>query len=293
MSEMTSPAPAPDWLGQGTAVEMARAVAQVQGQVWAARTNPRSLSKARALMHEICAMPSLAERAFWSFPRGGETLTGLTVILARELARCWQNIDYGIVELRRDDAGGMSEMKAYAWDLEANTMVSSVFLVPTVVMTRNGAKTLTDPRDIYELNTNNAQRRVRECIFAVLSPAFVEEARERCLATLAAGDKGKSLEERRAGAVAAFDGMGVPQRRLEQRLGKPLAKWTVYDVIELRTAHKTIERGERLVEDEFPAVAVSSAEIVEQHAALAAAAGSGDPGAPREYAPDDPERPFE
>ena len=47
--------------------------------------------------------------------------------LAEELARCWGNIDYGLRELSR--RAGESEMEAYAWDLETNTMSSQKFTV--------------------------------------------------------------------------------------------------------------------------------------------------------------------
>jgi hypothetical protein len=105
---------------QATAVETARAIAEVQAAAFVAQQMPRSIQRARADMLEACQQLALAERAFFSFRRSGQSVTGPSIHLARELARVWGNIDYGIKELRRDDSGGESEMLAYAWDLQTN-----------------------------------------------------------------------------------------------------------------------------------------------------------------------------
>jgi hypothetical protein len=44
----------------------------------------------------------MAETAFYSYPRGGQTVSGASIRFAEELARCWGNIEYGIKELSRD-----------------------------------------------------------------------------------------------------------------------------------------------------------------------------------------------
>jgi hypothetical protein len=72
-------------------------------------------------MRESCSQKGLAERAFFRYSRGGSQITGPSVHLARELARCFGNVQYGIAELRRDDEHGESEMQAFAWDVQTNT----------------------------------------------------------------------------------------------------------------------------------------------------------------------------
>jgi hypothetical protein len=64
---------------------------------------------------------ALANRAFYSVPNRGN---GPSVHLARELARIWGNLDYGVKELRRDDAAGESEVLAFAWDQQTNVRSS-------------------------------------------------------------------------------------------------------------------------------------------------------------------------
>lgn len=110
----------PTRIGQGTAVEQSRAAAEVQAAVVVAQQCPRNIQQAVAEMRESCRQPYLAERAFYRYGRGGSTVTGPSVHLARELARCWGNIQYGLVELRRDDEYGQSEMQAFAWDVHGS-----------------------------------------------------------------------------------------------------------------------------------------------------------------------------
>ena len=94
--------------GQGTVVEQSRAIAEVQAAVVVAQQMPRDIDRAVREMRRSCGQRSLAEKAFYRFPRAGETISGETVQLAQELARCFGNMQYGIVELRRDDGYGQS-----------------------------------------------------------------------------------------------------------------------------------------------------------------------------------------
>src|SRR5687767_8078344 len=104
-----------EFIGQATAVEQARAVAEVQAAVIVAQKVPRDIAAVVAAMRESCDQPGLADRAFYKYPRGGQSVSGPSVHLARELARCFGNCQYGIIELRRDDLGKYSEMQAWAW----------------------------------------------------------------------------------------------------------------------------------------------------------------------------------
>jgi hypothetical protein len=248
-------ATAPSRIGQATAVEQSRAVAEVQAQVIVAQQMPRSIERAEREMRRSCARRALAEKAFYRFPRGGQQLNGESVVLARELARCWGNVDYGIAELRRDDAAGESEMMAYAWDLEANTRPRTTFIVPHLRdKKKGGPERLTDVRDVYENNANMGARRVREMIFNILPPWFVDEAKAACYATLAADDSdGATVAERAARAVERFGRIGVTAAQLTQKLGAPQAAWSAADLAQLTVIFRSIERGEATAEAEFGA----------------------------------------
>lgn len=256
-------APAPARISQATAVEQSRAVAEVQAAVFVAQQCPRSEQAAIAAMRESCKQQTLAERAFFRFPRGGQNVSGETIHLARELARCWTNIQYGIVELSRDPIAKQSEMSAWAWDVQANTRVSNTFIAPHMRDKRGGAEPIVDLRDVYENNANLGARRVRECIFAVLPPFFVEEAKNLCTQTLTDGG-GRPLAQRVADAVKAFAGVGVVLDQLEQKLGRGSAKWTDLDVAQLGVTFQSIQRGEVTKDEEFPPERAAVADIISQ-----------------------------
>ena len=68
-----------------------------------ARRFPRSEQGAYAALLRSCGRTSFAEEASYSFPRGGSSVEGPSVRFAREAARVWGNIRYGLDILRDDD----------------------------------------------------------------------------------------------------------------------------------------------------------------------------------------------
>lgn len=273
MDRASMPAvPSPGRVGQGTAVEQSRAAAEVLAAVEVAHRFPRDEQYARAQMVDSCQQYGLAERAFYRYSRGGEQISGPTVHLARELARCWGHVQHGIVELRRDDEYRQSEMQAWAWDIQANARVSTTFVVPHRRDTKRGVRDLVDMRDIYENNTNQAARRLREMILAVLPPWFVEEAVRLCHETLATGG-GKPLAQRITEALRGFEEIGVTLDQLEGKLGRAKDRWDGHDVAKLGVIFKSIQRGETSRDDEFPPADPSPAEIIAARAAAPPAGG--------------------
>lgn len=262
LDPVQSALPVPSRLGQGTAVEQSRAIAEVQAAVVVAQQIPRDVGAAQREMMRSCGQKSLAEKAFFRFPRGGQTISGPSVQLARELARCFGNIQYGITELRRDDSFGQSEMLAFAWDIQTNTRSSTTFIVPHRRDKRGGAEQLIDQRDIYENNANNGARRLREMIFAILPGWYTEDAVAACYETLA-GDT-KDLPQRIGQCVESFHKLGVRSSQLVQKIGAPVEKWTPYDLAQLQVIYRSLMRHEITKEDEFGSGQVSAGEIKER-----------------------------
>jgi len=248
-------------ISQSTSIEQSRAVAEVQAAVIVAQNRPRDEAAALNRIRATCGQKIVAEKAFYRFPRSDKTVTGETIHLARELARCWTNLDYGIRELARDDQRGESEMLAVCWDLEANTRVTNTFIAPWRRDRKDGARALTELRDIYENNANLGARRLRECLFSVLPPYVIEVAKETCLKTLA-GDGTLPLAQRIADVIASFNNIGVIVDQLEAKLDRRTQRWTALDVAQLGVIGRSITRGEVTKEEEFPPARVTGAEIL-------------------------------
>jgi hypothetical protein len=253
-------APAP--LTQATAVEQARAVAEVAAAVQVAQQCPRDIRRAWADMQDACSRLGLAERAFYKVPNRGQ---GPSVHLARELLRIWGNGDAGVHELSRDDERGQSEVRAFAWDQQTNVRQSRTFQVPHVRMVSGQRKPLTDTTDVYLLNQNVGARAVRECIFAILPADYVAEAQALCRKTIERGD-GKPLPERISNMVSKFREIGVTVAQIEAKLGRPRGQWTAVDVADLAVVFGSIGRRETTASEEFPAEPVTAAEITGQRA---------------------------
>ena len=245
-----------DKINQGTvAIEASRAIAEAQGKLVIAKRFPRNEVDAYAKAMEACQRPTMAAKAFYSFPRGGQTVEGPTIRFAEELARCWGNIDYGIKELSQDD--GKSEMQAYAWDLETNAQSVQNFTNPHQREQGKKMVKLTSQRDIYENNANMATRRLRSRILAILPSWFVEDAIEECKKTLA-GRNDTPLIDRVKKMVVAFAKIGVTQEQIERRLKKKIDTMNAYDFVEYTGIYNAIKQGESKIAEWFESDPIAS-----------------------------------
>ena len=245
-----------DNINQGTvAIEASRAIAEAQGKLVIAKRFPRDEVSAYAKAMEACQRPTMAEKAFYSFPRGSQTVEGPTIRFAEELARCWGNIDYGIKELSQDD--GKSEMQAYAWDLETNAQSVQNFTNLHQREVGKKMQKLTSLRDIYENNANMATRRLRSRILAILPSWFVEDCIAECKKTLA-GQNETPLVDRVKKMVVQFAKLGVTQEQIETRLKKKIDTMNADDFVEYIGIYNAIKQGESKIADWFEAEKVAS-----------------------------------
>ena len=229
-------------------IESSKAIAEAQGKLIIAKNFPRDEHLAYAKVIEACKRKSLAEKAIYSFPRSGSTISGPSIRLAEELARCWGNVDFGIKELSQKD--GESEMSAYCWDMETNTMSSQTFVVAHVRDTKKGQVRLTEQRDIYENNANMAGRRLRARILAILPPDLVEAAVNECRKTLA-GNNDTPISDRINKMVAAFAKFGVKIETIEKRLGRKIDTMTTEDISEYIGIYNSLKDGNSSISDWF------------------------------------------
>ena len=231
----------PDHLNAGTvAIESERAIAEAQGKLVIAKRFPRDEAAAYTRIIDACKRMGMAEESAYSFPRGGQEISGPTIRLAEMLAQCWGNLDYGIRELSRKE--GVSEMEAYAWDLQSNTMSSQKFTVRHIRDTKQGSYALKDERDIYELTANQGGRRLRARILAIIPGDLIQAAVEQCNRTLAGGNE-VPLADRIRLMITAFGSLNVTPAMLEKRLIHPLDKTTPEELASLRKIHNSIRDG--------------------------------------------------
>lgn len=238
-----------DNINQGTvAVESSRAIAEAQGKLIIAKKFPRDEVQAYAKAMQVCQRPKMAQSAFYSYPRGGQTISGATIRFAEELARCWGNLDYGIKELSRDR--GKSEMQAYAWDMETNTISVQNFTNPHQREVSGRMVALTADRDIYEINANMAARRLRARILAILPDWFVEDCIAECKRTLAGANEIPLIDRVRS-MLVQFEKFSVTKQMIEKRLKHTIETTTQDEFTDMIGIYNSLKDKQTTTSDWF------------------------------------------
>lgn len=196
-----------------------REFSEVRAKVQLAKMFPRNEMASSEKIVNACRRAGLAEKASYAYSRGGTDITGPSIRLAEAVAQIWGNLDCGfrVIDTWRSENGyDVSKVEAFAWDMESNTRKSLVFDVPHMRFTKKGLNPLKDPRDIYEMVANQASRRVRNCILAVVPGDVVEMAMTECQNTLKA--KCNITPERLKSMVEKFAEYGVTKEMIEARI---------------------------------------------------------------------------
>lgn len=228
-------------IGQAMAV---RAAKEVEAQVILAKRFPREMPQVERKIMENCARVGLAEKAEYSYSRGGTSIMGPSIRLAETIMQSYGNVVTGWQEIQRH--ADNSDCEAYAWDIENNVKVSRQFNVPHYRDTKTGKRLLTDDRDIREMCANMASRNLRACILQIIPGDLTEMAVQQCRKTL---DSDKtSVTDQFAKWAGLFErDYQVTQKQLIQYLGT--TKITVTEIHRLRKLYNTISNGESTIED--------------------------------------------
>lgn len=228
--------------------ESQRAIAEVKAAIMLAKQFPRDHVEATDRILSACCRPTLAESAVYSYTRGGAEVTGPSIRLAEAIAQNWGNLQFGIRELSQ--AGGKSTVEAFCWDVETNTRQVKVFEVPHIRHTRQGAKLLTDPRDIYEMVANQGARRLRACILGVVPGDVVDAAVTQCETTLRT--KVDVTPDGIRALLGAFQEIGVSAEQIAQKIGHKVDSIVPAEIVRLRKIFRGIKDGYSTADAEFP-----------------------------------------
>lgn len=218
-----------------------RAIQEVQAALVIAKKFPRDQMKAMDRIMNACTRPTLANGALYSYPRGGQEVTGPSIRLAEAMAQEWGNMQFGIRELSADN--GSSTVEAFAWDVETNTKQVKVFQVPHIRYSRSKGNTkLTDPRDIYEVVANQGARRLRACILGIIPGDVTEAAVQQCGVTQAS-----TVDVNPESIKVMVDSFAstyrVTQEAIEKRLGKRVEAINGSQMLNLRKIFQSLKDG--------------------------------------------------
>lgn len=233
----------------GAELAASREAQEVQVAMVAAKRFPRDEIEAYNRVMRDCQRKTLAEKAMYEYPRGGQVVTGPSIHLARAMARSWGNLDSGFKVL--EQSAKESTVMAYCWDMETNYRETKVFTVQHIRETKKGAYPLTDSRDIYEMVANQAARRERACILSVIPGDVVDAAIWQCNVTLASGGKMPLVDMVRALVKNFQEQYGVTAEMLEKYIGCKKEAFSQQSVVRLKNVYNTIRDGSASVEQYF------------------------------------------
>lgn len=246
----------------GAELVASREAQEVQVAMVAAKRFPRDVYASYNRIIQDCKRRTLAEKAMYEYPRGGQTVSGPSIHLARSIARSWGNLDSGFKVLEQSQKE--STVMAYCWDLETNYRETKVFTVQHVRETKKGAYPLTDSRDVYELIANQAARRERSCILSVIPQDVVDAAVGQCNATLQSDGK-MTKEDAVREIIRLFqEQYGVSKDMLENYIGRKAEAFTNQSVVRLRGVYMAIKDGTASAEQYFDMSSVAPVQEIPQ-----------------------------
>lgn len=241
----------------GTASAVAREEAELKAAIVLARQSPRHELQAYQRIKQAMSRPSMAADARYAFPRGGQQVVGPSVYLAREAARHWGNLRYGVRIVSLD--AEMVHVKGYCHDIETNSYNESEDKFRTKVQRRNKNTGVTewvtpDERDLRELINKRGAICMRNSILQCLPSDVIEDAMQAAEATLQAVEdnnlKTNPVETIRKMADA-FAGLGVTVEMLEKYIGHKLDLCTAEEITNFRTIAASLRDGQSKREDYF------------------------------------------
>lgn len=241
--------------GAGALAVVEREKAEIQGAIFMAKKFPRDEHAAFGRIMKAVGRPRLAEAARYKFPRGGKPISGPSVALARELARCWGNVRSGfrVVEANSETI----HLKGYAIDLETNAYFELEDKFERLVQRKIRGETkwvAPDERDLRELVNKRGALLERNCLLKLIPPDVVETAlaeSEKTLIKAAKGDLKQSRDDTIRAIVRVFLDFGVSTEDLEDWLDHPLEQITELELADLREMYSSIRDGNSKPSDYF------------------------------------------
>ena len=244
-------------LEAGVLSTVVREEAEIKAAIVLARQFPRVEAASYNAIIRACDRASFAEAATYRFPRGGQQIEGPSVDLAREMARSWKNIRWGLRIVSEDER--RMHIKGFAYDMENNNYVEMEDKFAKLVQRKNRTTGKTDwvqpdERDLRELVNRRGAILVRNAILQLIPPDVTEDAVLRAKETMRKAAAGEVKQDRQSAIrrlVGAFDGLGVSPAMLEGYLQHSLEIVTEKEIADLRSVWKSISDGNSRREDYF------------------------------------------
>lgn len=236
----------------GARQNQSRELSETQVKFLMAQQFPRDVVANMDKILNAFTRPALAEKSQYQFARGGTDIVGPSIRAFEAIAQQWGNMEQGFREVSRGlgfDNVPFSEVEAYCVDLESRNSKRLQFIVRHWRDTKGGGYKLKDERDIYELVANQAQRRVRACIQAMIPGDVTEAAMNQAEVTLRT--TADTSPEAMAKMVIAFEPFGVTKDHIEKRIQRRLDTIQPAQVVMLKRVYASLRDDMSTASDWF------------------------------------------
>lgn len=222
--------------------------AQIDIQISSAKAFPRNITRAVENAIAIATMDSkTAATCTYSVPRGGRSITGPSVHLAKIIAQQWKNmrIESRVIDI---DAKHIT-CQGICWDLENNIAIKTE--VKRSIMTKTGR--MNDDMITVSGNAGNSIA-LRNAIFAVVPRAVVDKVYDAALKQITGdvSDEAKLLKRRKQVFDGLKDAYGVSEEEVLSAVGKAsLSHITGNDLAVIIGFGQAIKDGDTTVAEAF------------------------------------------
>lgn len=224
-------------------------VAQIDSQVSTAKKYPRNLRK---LTDNAIAIVTIdkdtAASCNYAVPRGGKSITGPTVHLAKILAQQYGNMR---VEAKVVDVGEKQiTSQSVAWDLETNLAIK--IEVKRSIVTKDGKRFSDDMITV----TGNAANSIamRNAVFAVVPRAIVDKVYNSAIEMIRGNlsDEKKLIAKRKEVVDALIQTYNLKEEEILSAVGRvSLLHVNADDILVLIGIGQAIKDGDTTVDDAF------------------------------------------
>lgn len=236
----------------GMLAAVAREEGEIKAAVALARIYPRNEAEAHRRIMLAAQRPRLAEEALYDYERGGQSINGPSVILARTIATAWGNMRSGHRVISMDD--DYVHVKGYAFDLETNNYKEEESKFKKLIFRKKGGWIQPDERELRELINKHGAVCERNAILRAVPWDLADEAIEIVKETRIKAAKGE-LQQSRPDAIrrllGAFERVGVSKDMLEKKLGHPLETINESELAQMRGIWKSIDDGNSRKDEHF------------------------------------------
>lgn len=227
-----------------TAGAAAAAQHEIQSAIIIARKFPRNEKACFQKLMLAAMRTSFAEDAMYSFPRGDKNVTGPSVNLAREAARLWGNIRFGLYVVRDDEETRL--IRGFAYDVESNVKVEVEDDFKKLIQRKvKGGKPgetvwlVPDERDLRELTNRRGAILLRNALLQVMPKDLIEDALFQCSKTLETQASSNPEGERKR-LLVDFGSLNISVESIEKKLGHAFDQSSPKELAELRGVCKSI-----------------------------------------------------